>query len=278
LINLHYVSNPLHRHHQELVDAGLPDNLKAPVFADLNVSSFERADVARGKAAWQSRILEAYGLVQRYTRFSADVARMGASSDFLGMATRAVWDKNCHLELCCRMTQALGGTLKLRSTADFLNAANDRSPRSSLLCTLMGPICIEENISIRVLSAMAQHTKMETAKAIILRVASEEALHWRMGWVMLETIWPTLGDEEEEELLGGLEKRFVLAEKRFYLSRVGTGATALNLPAGAPSHSFGSLGLQMRSRIVEDAIRDSAERFFRLGVPREILAKHLEQE
>ena len=147
MINLYPLPGPLHRHHQDLVDAGLPEDLRAQAFSEISFESHDAASIARGRAAWQSRALEALGLVRRYVRFSADVTEIGVGSEFLGLATRAVWDRNCHLELCCRMVQALGGTLKLRTEGSMLN--DPKAETSKMRCHFaysQYSVCLEYKI------------------------------------------------------------------------------------------------------------------------------------
>jgi hypothetical protein len=273
VINLYPLPGPLHRYHQDLVDSSLPEELRAQAFADFSLDSHDAASLARGRAAWQGRVLEAHGLVSRYIRFSADLTTIGVGAEFLGLASRAVWDRNCHLELCCRMVQALGGTLKLRTDGSMLSDPQAETSKMRVLLSLIGPICVEETISIRILSAMARNSEIQLVRDLILRVASDEAIHWRMGWVLLESLWNSAAEIEKAEVLESLEGRLQQAQARFINPRAGTRTDATKR-SGAPSHPFGALDVQQRTQIVSDSMQDIAERLTGLGMVHAALDSH----
>ena len=274
--NFFPVSGPLDDQHQELVDDSLPPELQSAAFKEPDLSPFSSSDIARGRAAWQSRVLEAYGLLIRYTQFAADLAQTRARSEVVGLASRAAWDRDCHFQLCCRMVQYLGGTLKLSSYDFSAYQTKGETAHQRVLKTLVGPICLEETISLRILSELARQAELELARAAILHVARIETRHWQLGWELLKRRWQEIDTAERDELIKCLPEAFRQTERRFYMNRIGSKVGAPTKTESKPSHSFGSMAIHHRASIVSEAMQRAAERFVRLGVPAQSLGKYLD--
>lgn len=273
--NFFPVSGPLHEQHQASVDGSLPAELHQGAFRQQDLDGFSESDIARGRAAWQSRVLEAYGLLIRYSQFAADLAQTHARSEVVGLASRAAWDRNCHFELCCRMVQCLGGTLKLSHGDWSAYQTLGETAHERVMHALAGPICLEETVSIRILAELARNTQMDVAKRTILHVARVETQHWRLGWQLLTAMWEEYEDSDRGKILKRLPDAFHDAKERFYMGRLGSQAGNVPKTQAKPSHSFGSMAVHQRASIVSETMTRAAERFVQIGVPSQSLANYL---
>lgn len=261
MLDLRPVSRQLDELHQRFIDEGLPENLRRAAFAGFRPYAWEAAQVARGKAAWQARVLELQSDLIEAARFLADLAEMGTSADIQGLASRLVRDRERHVELSHRMVVALGGKSaipgKLRVPKKPSGEVTHR-----VLHTVAGGLAIACSLQMKILAAMGKQTAEPLARTTVNFIAADTAVHSRLGWQMLEVVVPALDAEEKKALVVSLPDCFRAAEGRFRPGTVAPGTRP-----GAPTHPFGSLDAAARARVYGDALEMIIDRMEKLGLP-----------
>ncbi len=260
-LDLRPVSRQLDELHQRFIDEGLPEELKRTAFSDFKPYAYDAAEVARGKAAWQNRVLELQTDLITAARFLADLAEMGTSADIQGLGTRLVRDRERHVEVCHRMVVALGGSHSIPGKLKV-----PRKPPGEVILRVLW-VCVSEltfcaSIQMRIAAEMGKVTMEPLAKSAINYIAADTAVHSRLGWQMLQVVAPALEEGELKELQRMLPDAFRLAEARHRPPSMPPGTKP-----GGPTHPFGSLDAGTRKRVYTESIDTIIQRLEKLGLP-----------
>ena len=191
-----------------------------------------------------------------------------APIDLIGMAGVFVSDEMLHVELNARLAMALGGAAPLLVDFEELIAdASDTDPilRASALAVRVS--CVGESLSVPLLAASASVATNPLVRAVLSRLARDEAAHARLGWLWLEHISPELGDDAKQMLA-----RVALAEIedqrdnwRNLTSRVRDGVTSEGFRV-EDVHALGWVDSEAYAVRAEQAVRDVIARLARYDV------------
>lgn len=260
-LDLRPVSRQLDELHQRYVDEGLPEGLERAAFAEFKPYAYEAAEVTRGRAAWQARVLELQIDLIVAARFLANLAEMGTSADIQGLCTRLVRDRERHVELSHRLVVCLGGGHTIPGKLKVPRKAPGQIIHR-ILWTAVSDLCVGASLQMRILATMGKQTNDGLARAVVNYIAADTAVHSRLGWQTLEIVITALREEEVSELKRMLPDAFRLAEARYRPASVSTGTRA-----GGPTHPFGSLDSSTRASVYADGLELVINRFEQIGLP-----------
>ncbi len=261
VLDLRPVSRKLDELHQRFIDEGLPPELARDAFAGFDPVRYRESELARGRAAWSTRVLDTQRSLIFAARFLADLAEMGTSGDIQGLAARWVRDRQRHVELARRMVLCVGGTNEIAGRLD-IPVRPTRKVRMRVLHAMVGHLCVESTIEMRVMSEMAKQTEDPMAKSIIQFTAGDVAIHSRLGWLMCEVVVPALTDRERRDVVEKLPEAFAEAEVRFLTGRVPAGTARTG-----PTHPFGSMDAAHRQQVFDGAMDTCVARLEQLRLP-----------
>jgi hypothetical protein len=260
MLDLTSSSRALDMFHRRFQDDTLPEELSSEVFSRFDRGAYDATTLGWALSAWQARALDEYRSQVAFTDLLQDMTRLGCSFDLLGTAIRVVRDEARHVELCRRMISILGGSDVVPGQPAFINPSAELPPMSRVLRTLIGFLCIGETLSVRLISAVRDNTRDDLAKAVMTRLAADESIHARFGWVALELLTPFFSPEQRAEIdellpfyFGAVEDA-VIASARDRSDQHG------------PTNPFGYLSYEERMERYEDSLRrDILPRFESLG-------------
>ncbi|MCA9568185.1 MAG: ferritin-like domain-containing protein [Myxococcales bacterium] len=124
-----------------------------------------------------------------------------APVDLVGMAGRFVADEMVHVELTARMANAYGGGVPLevephaRPVDDGLDDAVERA------CALAVRVsCVGESFSLPLIASELARSTDPVTRAVLVRIAADEAPHATVGWLVLDWALPRLDARAVERL------------------------------------------------------------------------------
>jgi hypothetical protein len=247
---------------QRFVEEGLRPAYAAAAEA-FDPRAYDARELRRGRRAWAARACDEYRSHIGFIHLLSDMAEAGLPFDLIATGTRVVRDEARHVELCRRLVVALGGDNAAMGTPAMVRADPRLPAAARVLHQVVGSLCIGETLSVRMLSAVMQR-RLDPLAAETLRVlTTDEALHGRFGWAVLEAVLPEL-DARAHRAVQAWLPRFLLEAERAFAPRKGPGDDALVAEVPSP---FGSLPPAERDRLFDHYLRrDVLARFDDLGL------------
>jgi hypothetical protein len=143
---------------------------------------------ARAQAArvWRQRHRSELEAMVRFGRLSSELARCGASSQVVALASQAALDELEHAELCRGLVEHFGGTI----ASDCVIEAEPVAPRhwphaERLLYELVAMSCVTETLSTALLGALVESARDPLVRRTMLAVLRDEVMHSKLGWAFL---------------------------------------------------------------------------------------------
>jgi hypothetical protein len=224
---------------------------------------YDERELRVGRGAWAARARDEYRSHIGFIHLLSDMAEAGLPFDLITTGTRVVRDEARHVELCRRMVLALGGDDGDLGEPAMVRADARLPAAGRVLHQVVGSLCIGETLSVRMLSAVMRRSLDPLATETLRVLTTDEALHGRFGWAVLETVLPEL-DARARRAVRSWLPRFLLEAQRAFAPRRGAGDDALVAGEVSP---FGSLPHVERNRLFDDYLRrDVLARFDDLGL------------
>ncbi len=125
-----------------------------------------------------------------------------AQVDLIDMATRFPLDEMVHVEMCARLAQELGGGAPLLHDPKKLIVEPDSSlsPLLQAAELVLRNFCVGESLSIPLLRGSWHASRQPLIKAVLRRIARDEAAHGQFGWIFLDWAEDQLGEPDREHL------------------------------------------------------------------------------
>ncbi len=265
MLNLGFTQSALTTFHTRFQDEAMPEGLSSRDFAAFDKKAYDAEACARGAKAWQLRALDEYRSQVAFTELLMELTECGFAFDILGTAVRVVRDEARHVELCRRMVEALGGSMKIEQSPAYVRSDRRLPVRTRVVRTLVGSLCIGETISVSLLNAVRATTVDPLAKGVITCLLADESIHSRFGWSLLPMLLPSLTACERQDLVQVLPS--FLASTAEVVKASAPAASSHPL-ATAPRNPFGSLPASTRADVFRHALEHEVLRpFDALGIP-----------
>jgi hypothetical protein len=142
--------------------------------------------LARAQVAWTQGALSEYSTAVALARLSQALLEAKAPIDLVANVADFIVDEMVHVELNARMAMELGGAAPVVADLDHLgaeSAAEDPRERAAELALRIA--CVGEAFSLPMLAAMARASRHALPRAILTRIAREEAPHAKAGGIVV---------------------------------------------------------------------------------------------
>jgi hypothetical protein len=180
---------------------------KRPGIDDLPWGTLDARDfppllVERARVSWTEGAYNEYCTAAAFAELLAALLAAGAPVDLVGMAGEFVADEMLHVELNARVAMELGGGAPYRVDFERLAPRPSRRltplQRASELAVRV--CCVGEAYSVPMLSGSMASASHPLTRAVLERIARDEAPHARLGWLYLEWAAPRFDDAERARL------------------------------------------------------------------------------
>jgi hypothetical protein len=174
-----------------------PDVERLPWEA-ISFSGASREVIAVARRGWTAAALQEYASADAQALMLRKLIQARAPLDLSAMASRFSLDELAHAELCARVADALGGGAAIAHREDRLYLRDSRSGHSLELDaarSVLWNCCVSESWSHAVLAALWAAEKQPLLRKVRARIAKDEAVHGRFGWIYLDWLLPDLEAE-----------------------------------------------------------------------------------
>ncbi len=139
--------------------------------------------LAQAQRAWTESAISEYATALAFGRLVTSLLAARAPIDLTGMFADFILDEIVHVELSARMTMELGGSAPVAVDVPSLgpSAAADVEPALAAAEIALRVSCVGEAFSLPMLHAMAAAARHPLPRALLERIAREEAPHARAG-------------------------------------------------------------------------------------------------
>lgn len=164
----------------------------------LDLSAYPPAVVAKARRIWTMAAYQEYRTGASVTAALQHLFEVSAPVDLIAIATRFPLDEIVHVELCARLLDELGGAVTLKHDPDRLAPHPPEHLEPLLRCAVLitRVFCVGEAVSIPILRTSAERAEHPLIRAVLARIAKDEALHGQFGWMFLDWIGDALTDED----------------------------------------------------------------------------------
>ncbi len=251
-------------HRQRVARQG--DAEPRPPFAPGQVRASTLAVAATG---WQRLLDTEYESVVIASWMTAALARLGAPLDLLGAFGRVVEDEIRHVDLCCQLVEAFGGSPTIvRGPMPPMPAELERGSAGELeaVSGLVGFFCVFEFLSGLVFHQALETATVELPKWAIGEIHRDEAFHGAFGFEAARHFVPDWSDEWRTQLA-----RRVEADVRRFEARLGGPLPATAGPLDSELAALELMGLlsppTLLATFYAGVERQLAPRLRELGIP-----------
>jgi hypothetical protein len=151
--------------------------------------------------AWTDGAVSEYATALALTRLAAALLEARAPIDLTGMVADFVVDEMIHVRENARMAMELGGATPMDVDVSALGARSDADdPRERAAELALRVACVGEAFSLPMLQALARASRHPLPKAVLARIAREEAPHARAGAEIVGWALDDLGEAAKERL------------------------------------------------------------------------------
>ncbi len=166
---------------------------------------------ARGRRAFALRALDEQRSLLAFSELLTELCELGAPIDVLGSLTRVVRDEARHVDLCGRVTAALGGVPDGLGAPRWVRSDKRQPLRTRVLRTIVGSLCLGETISVAMINGVRERTTDAIARGVLTQMVADESFHSRFGWWWLEQFASSITDDEHRQLASWLPRAIASA-------------------------------------------------------------------
>ncbi|TNE86315.1 MAG: ferritin-like domain-containing protein [Deltaproteobacteria bacterium] len=196
----------------ERLHAAHRGDLDAMPWHQLDPRAFGPEDLDHARICWTQGAHQEWCAAAGFSALLTALLHARAPVDVIGMAGSFVADEMVHTELNARMAAAVGGGVHLEVDPARLCPTPEGEPLWQAVELALRVSCVGESFSLPVLGASARHAHHPLVRAVLKRIAADEAPHARLGWVVLDWALPLLSDDDRDRL--GHVAREAIAELR----------------------------------------------------------------
>jgi hypothetical protein len=214
-----------------------------------DLSSLDLTPRLRGRLAahWLRQAELEHASIAAFARFILELSSLGAPPDLVVAATAGLVDETAHARICYSLASAYSGHMLGPSRLDVADALADLTV-GGIVTRAVVEGCVGETLAAIEVSEAAEGTADPTLRALLTRIAEDEARHAELSWRFLS--WAL--SRGEPELRSVVSRAFREAE-RGLASAVGAGGSPRSLEAELVVH--GVLPSERRAQLALDAYR-----------------------
>jgi len=167
--------------------------------------------LAAAREAWTQAALQEYASADGHALMVRALVRARAPLDLTAVASRFALDELAHAELCARVASALGGGTPVPyEPAKIYSARRIGTHPAELEAAEIAVwnCCVSETWSHALLAALWRAEKDPLLTKVRGRIAKDEAVHGRFGWMYLDWLAPDL-ERKDRAWLGASAARAV---------------------------------------------------------------------
>lgn len=143
---------------------------------------------------WRRRMVQEHRSASVFAGMIPDLIEAELGVDLKMCVLRSAMDELFHSDLCGRVAHWLDGSN--RTVADLEAEPLARHPGvppvERSLRNLLFVGCLSETVAVSILTAERDEVEDPYVDAVLKRLAGDETLHARLGWILLRDLWPTL--------------------------------------------------------------------------------------
>lgn len=178
---------------------GWLDGLATPDLRRLTAAQRER--LARH---WATAGLAEHSSIAGFARVVLDLVACGAPADLVVRAQQAGIDESVHARLCFELASAYAGRPVGPGPVPLGPSAGVRDSLVRLAVSTAVEGCVGETVGAHVAAVLRDRATDPAVRALLDRVAREEAEHAALAWATLRWAVDTGGDEVRAALVGTL--------------------------------------------------------------------------
>jgi hypothetical protein len=171
--------------------------------------------IALCRENWTRRMQQEHQSAAVFTGLLPDVMAAGLGIDLQMLVVRAAMDELHHAALCSEVARYLGGTGVL-GIDDAPPSPAEPDPAPALERALRGLLfvgCLSETVAVAVLTEERADIRDPVIDRVIRRIAADETLHGRLGWVVVREVWPALDADGRDRINEWLPMAFAWYEQ-----------------------------------------------------------------
>jgi hypothetical protein len=188
-------------------------------WGSLDTSGFSPLVIDRARVAWTEAAVTEYATAAAFADIVHGLLAAKAPIDLVGMTSDFVADEVLHVELTSRMAMELGGgapyeiDFEALTIRPSLHLLPQQRASEMILRT-----CVAEALSVPLLHESMEATSQPIARAVLERIAKDEAPHGELVWLYLDWAQEEMDDPERRRLARIAHE--VLERARAYWSRL----------------------------------------------------------
>ena len=173
-----------------------PDIEKMP-WGSLDPRSYPPALVVTARHFWTEAARQEQRTLAACAGTVEALVSAQAPLDLIAMASRFLIDEVAHAELCGRVASVLGGGAPLHWDAHKLysNPPRERPALERAAELVVSVFCVGEAFSLPMQQATAKAVTEPLLRAVLKRIAKDEAAHARFGWLFFDWAGPLLSED-----------------------------------------------------------------------------------
>ena len=202
LLNLRPGQTPFAKEHRRLTleavrrNHGIPPRREQP---DRIEGAWRPEALRVARLNWKTRMVHEHESAAVFAGLLPQFMEANLPLELKTTVTRMALDELFHAELCGRVNEALGGEGvaedDLRLTA--LPTHPECTPAEAALRNTLFACCLSETVSMALLSAERDRCAEPFITEVLKQLAADEVSHARIGWTVLEWIWPNLDGDAQ---------------------------------------------------------------------------------
>lgn len=139
---------------------------------------------ARLSAHWQQQAEMEHASVAAFARFVLELLSLGAPPDLVSAATDALGDETAHARLCYALASSYAGQALGPGKLNVVGALDDLT-LDGIVTRAVLEGCVGETLAAIEVSEAASHVVDEGLRAVLSRIAEDEARHAELSWCFL---------------------------------------------------------------------------------------------
>lgn len=210
--------------------------------------------------AWEQQGAMEHASIAAFARFALQLLALGAPAELVAAAAQALDDERRHAEACFALASRYGGGPVGPGPLDVGSALGATDLESCVLSALHEG-CVGETLAALEAAEAAEHCADESTRAVLRRIAAEEAQHAALAWRFLAWALPRCSASTVDRVRAAFAAALSAAMEPSPPARIG--AFDRQAESGGELLPFGivspALGAELRRRSAVEALLPCAE-------------------
>jgi hypothetical protein len=177
------------------------DRIEEIQWSGVDTAGLTEIERDRLRTVWTQSAHQEWCAAGAFTTLLQHLLLARAPVDLIGMAGRFVADEMVHVELASRMAMAYGGGVPLEvDDRAVLPIIDPGTPLMQVAALAIRVSCVGESFSLPIIAREFSGARDPIAKAVLGRIAADEAAHAKVGWLVLDWAEDHLSDDDLQKL------------------------------------------------------------------------------